>query len=196
MRQVRSLLWRRCALLLELTSEGTRRPPPRSVPSEIDGERPPLLLYAPAAGRSKEGRRQWGKGVDARPAAAPRPKLTVRAAGSESTERLFLGSTDRLSVWGPAPPLPAPNYKEIEHSSIRIPGSSHRTPCEWGRGVAALPGRSVTKDPPPRPRNARRRISGAQAASISSHCSEMQRTPKLRFSATVGQEPEIELALV
>jgi hypothetical protein len=37
---------------------------------------------------------------------------------------------------------------------------------------------------------------GAQAASTCSNSSQTQRTSELRFSATVGEEPEVELALV
>jgi len=41
-----------------------------------------------------------------------------------------------------------------------------------------------------------RRLEGAQVASTSSYSSETQRFPELRFSATLRQEPEVELALV
>ncbi len=37
---------------------------------------------------------------------------------------------------------------------------------------------------------------GAQVASTYSYTSQMQRIPELRFSATLGEEPKIELALV
>jgi hypothetical protein len=37
---------------------------------------------------------------------------------------------------------------------------------------------------------------GAQAASTPSSAFQLQRIPELRFSATLGQEPEVELALV
>ena len=37
---------------------------------------------------------------------------------------------------------------------------------------------------------------GSQAATMCSHWAETQRTPELRFSATLGEEPEIELAQV
>ncbi len=40
-----------------------------------------------------------------------------------------------------------------------------------------------------------RDLEGAQAATTSSYSFKTQRIPELRFSATLGQEPEIELAL-
>ena len=39
-------------------------------------------------------------------------------------------------------------------------------------------------------------LGAARAASTSSHWAEPQRTPELRVSATLGPEPEFELALV
>jgi hypothetical protein len=35
-----------------------------------------------------------------------------------------------------------------------------------------------------------------QAAPTPSYASRMQRIPELRFSATVGEEPEVEVALI
>ena len=39
-------------------------------------------------------------------------------------------------------------------------------------------------------------LEGVQAASTSSYSFQMQRIPELRFSATLGEEPVVELALV
>ena len=59
---------------------------------------------------------------------------------------------------------------------------AHIRRCVRGVGdIAALLGRSATTN--------------SQAASISSHWAETQRTPEIRFPATLGRAPEVELTL-